>query len=294
MKRNSKKHNTRRIISLLLALCITTAFLPIVAFATGDTASISVTFRQGSENNGWIEIYNGTVWDMYSGSEAQDADAVRIRANAGFSVDWTGIALRVNGENILTDDIRNQLVSDNGFTLTAGTVYALEEVEFRQGGGGPNPSETHSIDFGSGSWTVGEQTVTANKSGIVSELAMDEEIVLHGFDADTMQVKLAAEDGFFTTLTVTEGKTSLSAKNCDGLPDGTLTFSVEEKGGSEPGPGTEPGGEPAHGGYEDGEPKTASVTVIGKADFYINDSNMVNANDGDRFDDIDYRYNGNG
>lgn len=290
MKRNSKKHNTGRIISLLLALCITTAFLPIVAFATGDTASISVTFRQGSEDNGWIEIYNGTAWDMYSGSEAQDADAVRIRANAGFSVDWTGIALRVNGENILTDDIRNQLVSDNGLTLTAGTIYALEEVEFRQGGGGPSPSETHSIDFGSGSWTVGEQTVTANKSGIVSELAMDDEIVLNGFDADTMQVKLVAEDGFSTKLTVTEGKTSLSAKNCDGLPDGTLTFSVEEKSGPEPGPG----GEPAHGGYEDGEPKTASVTVTGKADFYINDSNMVNVNDGDRFDDIDYRYNGNG
>ena len=284
-----QKGKAAKLLAVVLSLCITIAFLPIVAFATGDTASISVTFHQGSEGNGNIEIYDGVSWRLYSGSDAQDAEAVRIRANAGFSVDWTGIALRVNGEDILTDNIRNQLVGDNGFTLAVGTAYVLEEVEFRQGGGGPNPSETHSIDFGSGRWTVGEQTVTANKSGTISELAMDEEIVLTGFNAETMQVKLVAEDGFTTTLTVTDGKTSLSAKNCDGLPDGTLKFSVEEKGG----PGPEPGGEPAHGGYE-GEEKTASVTVSGKADFYINDSRMVNANNGDSIDNIDYHYDGNG
>lgn len=283
-----RKGKAAKLLAVLLSLCLTVAFLPIVAFAEGDTASISVTFRQGSEGKGNIEIYDGVSWRLYSGSDAQDAEAVRIRANEGFSVDWTGIALRVNGDDILTDDIKNQLVGDNGFTLTAGTAYALEEVEFRQGGG-PNPSETHSIDFGNGRWTVGEQTVTANKSGTISELAMDEEIVLTGFNAETMQVKLVAEDGFTTTLTVTEGKTSLSAKNCEGLPDGTLTFSVEEKGG----PGPEPGGEPAHGGYE-GEEKTASFTVIGKADFYINDSRMVNANNGDSIDNIDYHYDGNG
>lgn len=283
-----RKGKAAKLLAVLLSLCLTVAFLPIVALAEGDTASISVTFRQGSEGKGNIEIYDGVSWRLYSGSDAQDAKAVRIRANEGFSVDWTAIALRVDGDDILTDDIRNQLVGDNGFTLTAGTAYALEEVEFRQGGG-PNPSETHSIDFGNGRWTVGEQTVTANKSGTISELAMDEEIVLTGFNAETMQVKLVAEDGFTTTLTVTEGKTSLSAKNCEGLPDGTLTFSVEEKGG----PGPEPGGEPAHGGYE-GEEKTASFTVIGKADFYINDSRMVNANNGDSIDNIDYHYDGNG
>lgn len=283
-----RKGKAAKLLAVLLSLCLTVAFLPIVAFAEGDTARISVTFRQGSEGNGNIEIYDGVSWRLYSGSDAQDAKAVKISPNPGYSVDWTAIALRVNGENILTDDIRNQLVGDNGFTLTAGTTYALEEVEFRQGGG-PNPSETHSIDFGNGRWTVGEQTVTANKSGTISELAMDEEIVLTGFNAETMQVKLVAEDGFTTTLTVTEGKTSLSAKNCEGLPDGTLTFSVEEKGG----PGPEPGGEPAHGGYE-GEEKTASFTVIGKADFYINDSRMVNANNGDSIDNIDYHYDGNG
>lgn len=264
-----------------------------------DTASISVTFCQGSENNGWIEIKNGTDWTRYNGSEAQNAEVVRIRFNTDYSVDWEGIFLRVNGTDILTNDIRNQLTDENGYTLTAGTAYALENVEFRQDGSNSgNPPETQSvnINFGSGSWTVGEQTVTADKSG-TQELVMDDVITLAGFNADTMQVTLKAADGFSTTLIVTDGKTSLSKRsNEGGLPNNvTLTFSVVEKGEPGPGPGPEPGpgDEPAHGGYE-GEEKTASVTVTGKADFYINDSRMVNANNGDSFDDIEYHYDGNG
>lgn len=183
-------------MGLLLSLCMVLSIVPLTAVASAlGTASISVTFRQGSENYGWIEIKNGTDWTRYNGSEAQNAEAVRICPNTDYSVDWAGIFLRVNGTDILTDDIRNQLTGENGYTLTAGTEYALENVEFRQGNGGT--------------------------------------------------------------------------------------------------PGPEPGGEPAHGGYE-GEQKTASVTVTGKADFYINDSRMVNANDGDNFNDVDYHYDGNG
>lgn len=61
---------------------------------------------------------------------------------------------------------------------------------------------------------------------------------------------------------------------------------VEYRSGGEPGP--EPGGEPAHGGYK-GVQKTASVTVNGKADFYINDSDMINSEGGTR--EVDYTYN---
>lgn len=196
MKKNRKNYHAGRITSLLIVLCMVLTIAPVTAFAdASDTASISVTFRQGSENNGWIEVKNGTDWTRHSGSEAQNAEAVRIRPNTDYSVDWAGISLRVNGTDILTDDIRNQLTDENGYTLTAGTAYTLENVEFRQGNGGS--------------------------------------------------------------------------------------------------PGPEPGDEPAHGGYE-GEQKTASVTVTGKADFFINDSRMVNAKDGDSFDNVDYHYDGNG
>lgn len=137
MIRNSKKHHTWQIISLLLALCITTAFLPVAAFAAAsNTASISVTFRQGSEDKGWIEIKNGTDWEIYNGPGYQNAEALRIRPITDYSVDWTGISLKVNGTDILTDNIRNQLTGENGYTLTAGTEYILEDVEFRQGNGG--------------------------------------------------------------------------------------------------------------------------------------------------------------
>ena len=190
-----RKVRAAKFLAILLTLCLTIGTLPFFAFATEDTARIAVTFRPGSENNGLVEIKNGTVWNTYSGSEYQNAEAVRIIPNTNYAVDWTGISLKVNGENILTENIKNYLTGENGYTLTAGTDYSLEDVEFRQNGGDPGP---------------------------------------------------------------------------------------------------EPGGdEPVHGGYEGAE-KTASITVTGKADFYINDSRMVNGNDGDRFENVNYHYDGNG
>ena len=190
-----RKVRAVKFLAILLTLCLTIGTLPFFAFATEDTARIAVTFRPGSENNGLVEIKNGTVWNTYSGSEYQNAEAVRIIPNTNYAVDWTGISLKVNGENILTENIKNYLTGENGYTLTAGTDYSLEDVEFRQNGGEP---------------------------------------------------------------------------------------------------GQEPGGdEPVHGGYEGAE-KTASITVTGKADFYINDSRMVNGNDGDRFENVNYHYDGNG
>ena len=190
-----RKVRAVKFLAILLTLCLTIGTLPFFAFATEDTARIAVTFRPGSENNGLVEIKNGTVWNTYSGSEYQNAEAVRIIPNTNYAVDWTGISLKVNGENILTENIKNYLTGENGYTLTAGTDYSLEDVEFRQNGGEPGP---------------------------------------------------------------------------------------------------EPGGdEPVHGGYEGAE-KTASITVTGKADFYINDSRMVNGNDGDRFENVNYHYDDNG
>ena len=77
-------------------------------------------------------------------------------------------------------------------------------------------------------------------------------------------------------------------------PANTYSMQIKFNGG-EPGPepGPEPGDEPAHGGYE-GDEKISTVTITGKADFYINDSRMVNGNDGDTFDNVSYHYDGNG
>ena len=103
----------------------------------------------------------------------------------------------------------------------------MPAMAFADGGASP---ETHTVNFGTGSWTVGNVTVLADKSGETS-LTMNDVITLTGFDASTMKAQLVASDGFTIELTVTEGRTSLSAKIGDGvLPDGALTFSVAAKG----------------------------------------------------------------
>ena len=98
--------------------------------------------------------------------------------------------------------------------------------------------ETHTVDFGNGSWAVGDVAVNADKTGTISALGVNDEIKLTGFNADTMQAKVVATDGFTAILVVTDGKTSLAARNSEGgLPDSALTFSVvaknNESGGGE-------------------------------------------------------------
>ncbi len=111
-------------------------------------------------------------------------------------------------------------------------------------GGGENPGEnaaSYSVDFGTGSWIVGDVTVTADKSG-EQTLSESDIITLTGFDAETMEVRVVAEDGFSTTLAVNNNQTSISAKTNDGGVPTDIAFSVVEKS-SEPGGGGEmPGG----------------------------------------------------
>lgn len=107
-----------------------------------------------------------------------------------------------------------------------------------------------------------------------------------------MEVKVYAADGFNTTLAVDNFVTSLSQRTNKpgGLPDAVLKLKVCEKSTNPPEPG--PDDKPVHGGYK-GEQKTASGTVSGKADFYINDSRMVNVENGS-FDNVSYTYDGEG
>lgn len=92
----------------------------------------------------------------------------------------------------------------------------------------------YTVDFGEGSWTVGNTTVTTDKNG--QQTVSDSDVItLTNFDAETMEVRLTGnESGFTTTLNVAGNQTSLSAKNCDGLPNETMIFSIEAKGGGEP------------------------------------------------------------
>ncbi len=145
----------------------------------------------------------------------------------------------------------------------------------------------YTVNFGSGSWNVGGTTVTAymdvvsggdvsggnlsggdlsggnasiisqNVSGVksISEKAV---ITLNGFNAETMEVRLTGAGGFNITLKVANGQTSLSARNGEALPEGTLAFSVAEKfvddgnAGDDGSGGSSDGGDGGNGGSSDG------------------------------------------
>ena len=152
------------------------------------------------------------------------------------------------------------LITESGWTYNIqdndGNITFTIEFDNNDGtgggsnpGGGENPGENvafYSVDFGTGSWIVGDVTVTADKSG-EQTLSESDIITLTGFDAETMEVRVVAEDGFSTTLAVNNNQTSISAKTNDGGVPTDIAFSVGEKF-SEPGGGGNDGGE-AEGTY---------------------------------------------
>ena len=108
-------------------------------------------------------------------------------------------------------------------------------------GGGENPGENvYYIDLGTGSWTVGDVTVSAPEgmSGVVSML--DTETIptemLANFDPETMDITLTVSDGFVIYLEIDENGNTTLASTRDGVelpPYGeTLTFAVVAKPGN--------------------------------------------------------------
>ncbi len=128
--------------------------------------------------------------------------------------------------------------------------------------------------------TVSGAAITANKITVVGESAATF-ILGNTFDADTMVVKVYASDGFNTTLAVENNKETALDKRTNkpgGLPT-TLRLVVEAKdaggndggnGGNNPGGGDEATGASHPASYYTGEAKTATWTMEGYGDFYIN------------------------
>ena len=142
------------------------------------------------------------------------------------------------------------------FSLMVGTsaVQVRAEEETTEGQQEESPERTFSVDFGSGSWTVGDVTVTAGFKETQS-ITESTPITLTNFNADTMEVRLTGADNFSTTLNVKDGTTSLKQKaNEGGIPDGVLTFSVVEKS-------TSGGGNQGGAGSGESEENTKEITV---------------------------------
>ena len=126
----------------------------------------------------------------------------------------------------------NALTSESGWTYNiqdndGNITFTIEFDNYDGTGGGENPG-SYSVDFGTGSWIVGGVTVIADKSG-KQTLSESDIITLTGFDAETMEARVDAEDGFGTTLVVTNGQTSISAHTSDGVGPTNIAFSVVAK-----------------------------------------------------------------
>ena len=91
-----------------------------------------------------------------------------------------------------------------------------------------NQEGKYIVWFGDGYWKIGDVTVTVDKTNI-QYLNENDIITLKNFDADTMEVRLEAEDGFRTTLLVNNGKTSISANTNNGPIAIDIAFSVVAK-----------------------------------------------------------------
>lgn len=88
------------------------------------------------------------------------------------------------------------------------------------------------VDFGTGSWNVGDITVTAEERSGKTEISTDDTIKLTNFDDAKMTAQVTGAENFKVELKVENGETSLAARTTEGgYPDGTLLFQVVEKTG---------------------------------------------------------------
>ena len=157
------------------------------------------------------------------------------------NIDFSKLNLKYGGENVPV--VNGYTVSLDGLDDVSYYNFAVESEPDNggQNGGEPgnpgDPNATYGIDFGTASWTVNGQEVTATVEGKVInngpvQIGEQEIIKLTGFDSSTMDaiVKSNQED-FQTGLVVNENnETTLSTRNAENLPNEEfLSFVVEEK-----------------------------------------------------------------
>ena len=138
----------------------------------------------------------------------------------------------VKGDYIVTND-----KTWAGYTYGGGTENSSDGNSENQDnnndddknhGNSENSEGKYIVWFGDGYWKIGDVTVTVDKANI-QYLNENDIITLKNFDADTMEVRLEAEDGFRTTLLVNNGKTSISANTNNGPIAIDIAFSVVAK-----------------------------------------------------------------
>ena len=157
----------------------------------------------------------------------------KVQAEDGFNV-----VLNVNNNGTVTLADRD---ANTGFPSNQALTFIVEAKNSNQGNpqNPGDPNALYTVYFGDCSWTIGEgegqQEVTATIAGVelsngIAQINENQEIALTGFNPETMQVRVASEEGFSTILSVDEnGKTKLANHDPQVNVPRDIAFNVEAK-----------------------------------------------------------------
>ena len=175
------------------------------------------------------DVWSTTVEELDNPAE------ITLRLNEGISGEEVKVVHeKGNGEFELLDASYNPQTQEISFSTSSFSNYAIAYVE----SGDNNESDSYSVNFEPGSWTIGEDVVSVQVEGLreevmILELATDDVITLTNFNPETMDAVLIVDEDVTLFLNVDEnGTTSLA--NVDGgvevlPPEGSMIFSVVEK-----------------------------------------------------------------
>ena len=236
---------------MVLSLLLGISAAPVYAVGgEGETASFEIREANGQTGTVQYKLDSGAF-------TVADNTSVNLSGVSSITIKATPVAdAQVNQSNSGITGTE-QAVSFDYAALTneSGWTYQIQDndgnitftIEFDNhdgtgggsnpgGGGGESGEGTYTVYFGEGSWEIGGVTVTADKTD-VQYLAYNDIITLENFDPETMEVRVEAEDGFRTTLAVTDGQTSISAHTNDGGVPADIAFSVVLKSSGDNGGG---------------------------------------------------------
>lgn len=240
------RKNIAKLLSFLtmLSLLLGISAAPVYAVGgEGETASFEISEANGQTGTVQYKLDNGDFTPANNNTpiDINGVTSITIKAiptgEAKVNQNFSGIS----GTDQTVSFDYGALISASGWTYNIqdndGNITFTIVFDNHDGtGGGSNPGGgggeggegTYTVYFGEGSWEIGGVTVTADKTD-VQYLAENDIITLENFDPETMEVRVEAEDGFRTTLAVTDGQTSISTHTNDGGVPADIAFSVVEK-----------------------------------------------------------------
>lgn len=240
------RKNIAKLLSFLtmLSLLLGISAAPVYAVGgEGETASFEISEANGQTGTVQYKLDNGDFTPANNNTpiDINGVTSITIKAiptgEAKVNQNFSGIS----GTDQTVSFDYGALISASGWTYNIqdndGNITFTIVFDNHDGtGGGSNPGGgggeggegTYTVYFGEGSWEIGGVTVTADKTD-VQYLAENDIITLENFDPETMEVRVEAEDGFRTTLAVTDGQTSISTHTNDGGFPADIAFSVVEK-----------------------------------------------------------------